>query len=521
MGPRPDFLRLLLAVWLIGQTGAAVTAQVSGGGAGRQGPRRAVPVVPAPPSAGPVGAEKPDGPDDPAEPEEPREPDEPRNPGEPRDPEEPEEPRNPGDPANPAPPPSSGVPEPDFTLRPGASLSWDQDVTARVPVSALSFTLYVDGEAQRLQGVRCTTASASTQLCSVPAPALPPGLHALTISASDGSEESPRSQTMLVRVEGAGMTASTATAAVAGTLPSAGVFPLPLVDPSDVLVVSADLALMSERQGRVRAVRAGRIDAAPALTLDDVRQGDGHGLLALAAGPDVARTGTVYLLYSAGAGLRVARAQLLSQGTLSRPVVIVDGLPAAGRAPRAAMRVGPDGTVYVALGDGGDRARAHDLGDWAGKLLRFTPDGTTPRDQPAASPVVLAGLSAPAALTWQASTDTWWLADVTADGGVVLHRMGPAAAGRPAASITVPVGSPVGRVSIAAGQRAGEVFLALTGVDGAGLGVRRLEIAPDGHGHSNREIVPAGPAILGLVAPDASGELGYWTAQTSGRVRVR
>jgi len=490
------------------------------------------PQVPVP--AGPAGAQKPDGPDDPAEPDDPREPDEPkepRDPWEPDEPEEPDDPDEPGRPENPSPPPSGGAPEPDFTLRPGATLSWDQDVTARVPVSALSFTLYVDGEAQRLQGVRCSPVSTSTQLCSVPAPLLPPGLHALTISASDGSEESPRSQTVLVKVEGTGMTASTAQAALAGTLPTAGVFPLPLgaaaedalpvVDPSDLLVVSADLTLISERQGRVRVVRSGRIDAAPALTLDDVRRGDGHGLLALAAGSDVARTGTVYLLYSAGAGLRVARAQLLPQGTISRPVVIVDGLPAAGPAPKAAMRVGPDGTVYVALGDGGDRARAHDLGDWAGKLLRFTPDGTTPRDQPAASPVVLAGLSAPAALTWQASTDTWWLADATADGGVVLHRMGQATAGGPAASTPVPVGSPVRRVSIAAGQRPGEVFLALTGLDGAGLGVRRLEIAPEGRVRSNREVMPAGPAILGLLSPpDAAGELGYWTAVAAGRVRV-
>lgn len=414
------------------------------------------------------------------------------------------------------------APEPDVTLRPGASLSWDQTVTPRVPISALSFTLYVDGDPVALPAVRCDAAPAGAYVCSTPAPTLSPGLYALTVSASDGREESLRSVTLLARVEAAAPTTMAAVATAEPTPPGAGRAGVaPLVDPSDMLVVSDDLTLLAERPGRVRVFRAGQVEAEPALTLDDVRSGQGHGLLALAAGPDVARTGTVYLLYSAGTGLRVARAQL-AHGRLSRPVVILDGLPAAARAPQAAMRVGPDGSIYVALGDVGDRGRAYDLGDWAGKLLRVTPDGTTPRDQPAASPIVLAGLSAPAALTWNAGTGTLWLADRTRDGGVVLHQVGSTTAGGPSAVTPLAVATPVARVSMATGQHPGELFVALVGRDGAGLGVRRLDVAPDGQLRSEREeVMPTGSQpILALAALEA-GVLGYQTPVAAGRVRVR
>lgn len=413
------------------------------------------------------------------------------------------------------------APEPDVTLRPGASLSWDQTVTSRVPISALSFTLYVDGEPVALPAVRCNAGPAGVYVCSTPVPPLSPGLYALTVSASDGREESLRSVTLLAKVEAAAPTTMAAVATAAPMPPGAGwTGTAPLVDPADMLVVSDDLTLLAERPGRVRVFRAGQVAAEPALTLDDVHSGQGHGLLALAAGPDVARTGTVYLLYSAGTGLRLARAQL-AHGRLSRPVVILDGLPAAARMPQAAMRVGPDGSIYVALGDSGDRDRAYDLGDWAGKLLRVTPDGTTPRDQPAASPVVLAGLSAPTALTWSAATGTLWLADRTHDGGVVLHQVPSTTAGGAAAVTPLAVATPVARVSMAAGPRAGELFVAIVGRDGAGLGVRRLEIASNGELRSEREeAMPESQPILTLVALDA-GVLAYQTPVAAGRVRVR
>ena len=43
---------------------------------------------------------------------------------------------------------------------------------------------------------------------------------------------------------------------------------------------------------------------------------------------------------------------------------------------------GPDGMLYVAVGDAGDGEDAQDLDSWGGKILRMTPDGDIPEDNP-------------------------------------------------------------------------------------------------------------------------------------------
>lgn len=493
-----SLLCLLPAIWLIGQSGGAVTVLATQGRAGQASPGQ---VVPGGPGASAKGSALRAGSDDPKEPDDP---DDPYEPGEPDEPEE---------------PPSGGAPEPRepvFVIRPGASLVWDQDVTPRVPLSRLSFRLYVDGEPATLAAVRCDAGPAGTTVCSGPAPALPMGLHALTISSSDGSEESSRSNAILVRVEAPASTETAAARLADRGLVAAAT---PLDDPSDMLVISDGLTLLSERAGRVRLLRSGQLEAEPALVLSDVETGHGHGLLALTAGVDVARTGLVYLLYSTGPGLRVARAQLVD-GRLSQLAVIVDGLPAAARRPEATMRVGPDGMLYVALGAGEQPGRAGDLGDWTGKVLRFTTDGATPRDQRAASPIVLAGLSAPSALTWDRRTGTLWVADHTADGRLVLHQLPAGAYAGAVVSTELPLGA-VGRAALVArGQGDGGLLVSVVSAAGERLAVQRLEITADGRLRSNREVVLGGASPLLSLAVTADGFVLYQTPTGVGRAAI-
>jgi glucose/arabinose dehydrogenase len=46
------------------------------------------------------------------------------------------------------------------------------------------------------------------------------------------------------------------------------------------------------------------------------------------------------------------------------------------------LRFGPDGKLYVMVGDAAVSARAQDLADPAGKILRMNPDGSVPADNP-------------------------------------------------------------------------------------------------------------------------------------------
>lgn len=402
-----------------------------------------------------------------------------------------------------------------YDLPLGAALAWDQESTAAAQASQLAFTLFVDGVPLALEGVRCTsTSSAAVESCDAPVPALSVGIHTLSLAAVDGGDESASSEPILVRV---GSDVGTARQATLPALPGARPETL-FDDPTDVVVMSSQVSLVAERAGTVRLVRDGRLEPVPALTLRDITTGDGRGLLALAAGPDVSSARTVYGLYSTTAGLRVTRYQLVGNLLLA-PAVIIDALPMSERHPMGTLRVGPDGTLFVALGDGGRPDRAADLGDWTGKLLRFNLDGTTPRDQPAGSPVVLSGLQGPTSLAWDDHEGTLWLADRAADGSLLLHHVAPAGQG-PVAVTRLRFPEAVGAASIALRGAPGALAMwaAVVSERGTSLGIWRITPTGDGMRLTDRDLALADGAPVRVLMADGASGLVFCTANAVGRM---
>ncbi|WP_422116551.1 PQQ-dependent sugar dehydrogenase [Brachybacterium sp. UNK5269] len=62
--------------------------------------------------------------------------------------------------------------------------------------------------------------------------------------------------------------------------------------------------------------------------------------------------------------------------------VLVEAIPAAGNHNGGRLAIGPDGMLYATTGDAGRPESAQDLESLAGKILRLTPDGTVPTDNP-------------------------------------------------------------------------------------------------------------------------------------------
>jgi PQQ-dependent dehydrogenase (s-GDH family) len=172
---------------------------------------------------------------------------------------------------------------------------------------------------------------------------------------------------------------------------------------------------VTERVGK-RVIRINPADGsrATAVTIPDVHQSVSQdGLLGMALHPDLLRgRGTDYvyvaLTYDADPGPGVTRRGRIrrytydqASRTLGSPVDVISGLPVGDDHVSGRLAFGPDGKLYLSVGDEGSNFlanycnpnRAQDLPtasevaaqDWTtyqGKVLRVNPDGSIPPDNP-------------------------------------------------------------------------------------------------------------------------------------------
>jgi glucose/arabinose dehydrogenase len=172
---------------------------------------------------------------------------------------------------------------------------------------------------------------------------------------------------------------------------------------------------ITERPGRVRIFDLATRGSELALSLDDVFTQGEAGLLGLALDPQFAQNRLVYLYYTARVGSggsmnRVVRYREAGS-RLAERVVLLDSIPAATIHDGGRVRFGPDGLLYITVGDSAVTNRAQDLSSTAGKILRLATDGTTPRDNPYASPIYSYGHRNPQGIDWHPVTGDLWASE--------------------------------------------------------------------------------------------------------------
>lgn len=141
-----------------------------------------------------------------------------------------------------------------------------------------------------------------------------------------------------------------------------------------------DTAIVSERDG-------GRIleileDGTTRLlgVVDGVVHRSESGLLGVAVHGE-----RLYAYHTASDGNRIVRFTLSGAPAslaMGEPETILGGLPSSDFHDGGRIAFGPDGMLYATVGDVGARSSAQDTGVLSGKILRMTPDGAVPQDNP-------------------------------------------------------------------------------------------------------------------------------------------
>ena len=177
--------------------------------------------------------------------------------------------------------------------------------------------------------------------------------------------------------------------------------------PWSLTFLSEERALVTERPGRVRLIDNGRLTEEPFLTLDVAPVGEG-GLMGIEKHPEFPREPYIYVMYTHRRGMnlvnRVERFVLRNGGAESDRIII-EGLPGSRYHDGGRIAFGPDGMLYVTIGENFQAARAQDLTILSGSILRVAPDGSIPEDNPFEdSPIWSYGHRNPQGLAWHPQT---------------------------------------------------------------------------------------------------------------------
>jgi glucose/arabinose dehydrogenase len=185
---------------------------------------------------------------------------------------------------------------------------------------------------------------------------------------------------------------------------------------------------VAEQGGRVRSVDArGRLSPTPVLTVGPLSGGSEEGLLGITFSPDGSK---LYVDYTDPADdTRVdeytTRGEVAVTSTRRR--ILVQQQPYANHKGGEVV-TGPDGMLYVGLGDGGGEGDPHGVGQNLGtllsKILRINPaaSGSAPYSVPADNPFVgragarpetwMWGLRNPWRFSFDRATGDVWIGDV-------------------------------------------------------------------------------------------------------------
>ncbi|HEX8492215.1 MAG TPA: PQQ-dependent sugar dehydrogenase [Pyrinomonadaceae bacterium] len=139
--------------------------------------------------------------------------------------------------------------------------------------------------------------------------------------------------------------------------------------------------------GQLRVIKNNVLLTTPFLTVSTDSSGE-RGLLGLAFDPDFKTNNYVYVYYTTGVSPKRNRvSRFVASGDVAvanSEVVILElnNLSGATNHNGGAMHFGPDGKLYIAVGENANSSNSQTLTNLLGKILRINRDGSIPPDNP-------------------------------------------------------------------------------------------------------------------------------------------
>ena len=160
-----------------------------------------------------------------------------------------------------------------------------------------------------------------------------------------------------------------------------------LSNPTAMALAPDGRIFVCEQTGALRVIKNGALLPMPFLTVTVDSSGE-RGLLGIAFDPNFVSNQLIYIYYTATTPTlhnRISRFTASGDVALAGSEVIVMDLPNLSTATNhngGALHFGPDGQLYVAVGDNANGANAQSLSTRLGKMLRITSTGAIPADNP-------------------------------------------------------------------------------------------------------------------------------------------
>ena len=176
--------------------------------------------------------------------------------------------------------------------------------------------------------------------------------------------------------------------------------------PWSVVRLESGSSLISERDRGVVVELTSDGELRDVATIDGVAaQGEG-GLLGLA----VLDGRWLYAYFTTASDNRIERFALKGEPgsySLGESEEVLVGLEKAGNHNGGRIAFGPDGMLYATVGDAANVDNSQDADSLNGKILRMTPDGDVPDDNPGDSLVYSMGHRNPQGIAWDDQGQLW------------------------------------------------------------------------------------------------------------------